>query len=241
MTDTFGRALADHYRGERTAPLIQRDGEERLEHPIEEFYFTDFDPAEHPESWMAEHLSGPLVDLGAGVGRHSLYFQERFETVAVEVSEPLVSVMDDRAVERTEQADMFTLREHFEPNRFTSALAWGTQVGLAATMDGLRTFLSDLAIVTTPDATALVDSYDPQTDGVEELLGYRAVPTPGLAHRVFWFEYEGTAGDTLLFQLFSPEKFREATVGTPWTMAEVLRPNESSAHYLIRLEKENGE
>lgn len=241
MTDPFGRALADHYRGERSEPLIQRDGEETLEHPIEEFYFTDFDPSTPPESWMVEHLSGPMVDLGAGVGRHALYFQERFETVPVEVGEALVTVMRDRGVEQATVTDMFALCEHFEPNRFASALAWGTQVGLAASMDGLRTFLSDLAVVTRPDATALVDAYDPETGGVDELLGYRSVPTPGLAHRDFWFECEDATGDALLFQLFSPEKFREATVGTPWTMAEVVHPENSGAHYLVRLEKEPGE
>ncbi|TKX83344.1 class I SAM-dependent methyltransferase, partial [Halorubrum sp. SS5] len=91
MTDAFGRAIRDHHRGERTEPLRQGDGEETREHPIEAFYFTEFDP--ESDAWLASRLDGPLVDLGAGAGRHALWFQKRFETVAVESSPALVETM----------------------------------------------------------------------------------------------------------------------------------------------------
>ncbi len=38
-TDPFGRAIRDHYLGERTGPLVDRDGDETREHAIEEWYF----------------------------------------------------------------------------------------------------------------------------------------------------------------------------------------------------------
>jgi hypothetical protein len=41
--DPFGRAVRDHHRGERTAPLLDRDGEATREHAIEEWYFGDHD------------------------------------------------------------------------------------------------------------------------------------------------------------------------------------------------------
>lgn len=86
MTDAFGRAVRDHHRGDRTDSLRQGDGEKTREHPIEAFYFDAFDPESDAGSWLASRLGGPVVDLGAGAGRHALWAQERFETVAVETT-----------------------------------------------------------------------------------------------------------------------------------------------------------
>jgi hypothetical protein len=296
MSDPFGRAIRDHYRDEQDAPLVQRDGEYAREHPIERFYFSAFDPETDDDQWLVSQLDGPLLDLGAGAGRHALYFQDRFETVAVEVSDHLVETMRDRGVADARRGDMFSLREQFERDQFQSALAIGTQVGLAGSMQGLRRFLGDLAHVTTPDATAVFDGYDPESErlhgeglredtteengedpegsgenteeseqgpeesgenteeseqGPEEsgenpeesdqeagMLGFRADPTPGLAYRLMWFDYEGTTGDGILFRLFSPDRVREAAVGTGWSVTDVRYTDEENPiHYRVALEK----
>lgn len=216
-SDPFGRAIRDHYLGEREEPLIDRDGDETREHAIERWYFGEYERDEWFESW----LNGPLLDMGAGVGRDSLFFQERFETVAIEVSEHLVETMDDRGVNDARFADMFSLKSYFGRDRFRSALANGTQLGLVGSMAGLRQFLGDLAFVTTTDATAVLDCYAPEKPATKHAFGYRADPTPGLAYRVMHCEYEGTVGKTLLFRLFSTDRLREATIGTVWNVAEV--------------------
>jgi hypothetical protein len=237
-TDAFGRAVADQFHGDREEPLLQRDGAEVLEHPIEEFYFGEFSAETEGGEWLAGRLDGPLLDMGAGAGKHALYFQEHHETVAIEPSDSLVELMRERGVEDARQADMFALRETFDRDRFQSALAFGTQLGLAGSMDGLRRFLGDLAAVTRPDANAVLDSYDPETAGTGELLGYRADPTPGLAFRVMTFEYEDEADEILLFRLFSPDRLAEATIGTAWKLAETRRGGgDNDYHYLAALEK----
>ena len=237
--DPFGRAILDFHRGEQTEPLFDRDGTDTRDHPIESFYFTEFDPERTENAdWLADKLDGPLLDLGAGAGRHALYFQEQFETVTIEPSEHLVTLMAEREVEDARQGDMFALREQFDRDRFESALAIGTQVGLAGSMDGLRQFLGDLAYVTTPDATAVVDSYDPTLERTTEQLGYRDDPTPDLAYRVLHFEYEGDVGPTLLFRLFSPDRLRQATTGTGWRVSEVRHhPPEDPCQYRAVIEK----
>ncbi|ELZ36334.1 hypothetical protein C471_16062 [Halorubrum saccharovorum DSM 1137] len=243
MTDAFGRAIRDHLRGERNEPLLHRDGGETREHPIEAFYFADFDPSEDPDhEWLASWLRGPLVDLGAGTGRHALFFQDAFETVALEPSPALVETMRDRGVDDAREGDMFALREQFPRGRFGSALANGTQMGLAGSMRGLTEFLGDLAHVTTPDATAVVDCYDPTRPATADLVGYRDDPTPGLAHRVMFFEYEGETDPVLQLRLFSPARLREAAVGTGWEIAEVARGDEGNGyHYRAALRKRGAE
>lgn len=238
MADAFGRAIYDHHRGDRTEPLQQGGGEETREHPIEAFYFDTFDPENDAGSWLASRLEGPLVDLGAGAGRHALRFQERFETVAIESSPALVETIRERGVADAREGDMLALRDAFDRDRFASALAIGTQVGLAGSMRGLSAFLGDLAFVTTPDATAVMDCYDPDHPAAADLLGYREDPTPGLANRVMWFAYEGETDPTLHFRLFSPDRLREAAIGTGWAIVAVDREGTGHGpHYRAALRK----
>jgi len=236
MPGPFATAILDHSRDERTAPLIQRDGEHAREHPIEDFYFGTASPDQDRTAFLLEHLEGPLVDLGSGAGRDPLFFQQRFETVAVEVDAALVDVMRDRGVEQAVVGDMFDLTANFEPDRFASALSFGTQVGLAKSMAGLRAFFADLAVVTTDDATAVVDSYDPTHPEASELLGYRDDEAEGLASRVMHFEYDGAVGETLLFRLFSPDRLATAAADAGWRVTTVRRAG--GEHYEAVLEKD---
>lgn len=237
-SDPFGRAIRDHYLDDRQEPLIDRDGDETREHKIEEWYFGAYERNEWLESW----LEGPTLDMGAGVGRDTLYFQDQFETVAIEVSEHLVETMRDRGVDNPRLGDMFSLREYFDRDRFQSAFAFGTQVQLAGSMTGLRQFLSDLAFVTTDDATCILHGYAPELERTAGIFAYREDPAPGLAHRIFHCEYDGAVGRTLVFRLFSVDRLREATVGSPWTVAEATygRPGteEDSSTWWAAITKE---
>lgn len=235
--DPFGRAILDHHRSERDAPLVQRDGEEALDHPIEDFYFGSHDPDQHKWTWADAYIDGPLLDVGAGAGREALFYQDRFEVVATDVSEHLVTTMRERGVEDARVVDMFALRESFAADRFESVLSHGTQLGLAGSMAGLRRFLENLYVVTTPSASVVLDSYDPGANDIEDLLGYRSDPTPGLAFRVMSFEYDGANGDILLFRLFGPDRLRAAAVDTGWVVDDICRPYDSDRYYQAALEK----
>lgn len=239
VPDPFGRAIRDFHRGEGDEPLYQCGDGYGREHPIEAFYFAPFDPDARPEHrWLLEglDLDGPVLDMGAGAGRHARHLQERTETVAIEPSEHLVTTMRERGVDDARRGDMFGLTHQFDRDRFRSVFAIGTQAGLAGSMDGLRAFLSDLAYVTDPDGRAVLDCYDPDGEGASEMSGFRADPTPGLAHRVIHFEYEGDVGPTLHFRLFGPDRLREACVGIRWTVADV-RYGDEGVHYRAALAK----
>lgn len=236
--DPFGRAIRDHYLGERDEPLIDRNGSETRKHKVGDWYFDDYQPTD----WFDSLIEGPLLDMGAGVGRDTLYFQEQFEAVAIDVSDHLVETMRDRGVADARQADMFSLREYFERDRFQTALSNGTQLGLAGSMAGVRQFLSDLAYVTTSDATAILDNYAPEKAGTKDIFAYREDPAQGLAYRVFHCEYDGVVGRTLLFQLFSVNRLRKATIGTPWTVTRFgyggLNPDADANQWLAVLTKQ---
>jgi SAM-dependent methyltransferase len=230
VPDPFARALRDHHRDERDAPLRVHGGGECREHPIEAFYFGD--PADDDAlPWIESWVDGPLLDVGAGVGRDARYFQERFETVAVEVSDALVETMRDRGVDDARRGDLFALDETFPPDRFRSVLIRGTQLGLAGSTDRLRSTLADLDAVTTADGTAVVDGYDPAHPGTADLIGYRDDPRDGLARRTIRFEYAGERGDPFEFLLFGPDRLRAAAADAGWRVAAVDRPSAADTGY----------
>jgi hypothetical protein len=231
MSDVFAQALHDHHFEEMQGPLVYRRGEETEEVSIE-FYF---DTVDGNRSWMEPYLDGPLLDMGAGAGRHSLHFQEQFETVAIEQSELLVEVLRDRGVRDARRVNMFNLTQTFAENRFESAIAFGTQVSLCRSVAGLTQFLNDLAYVTTADATAIVDGYDPEKEETKAKLDYYDDPADGLAYRLLQMEYDGEISEPWLYRLFTPDRFRDATRDTDWVVAEERYPTDSLYH--LALEK----
>lgn len=230
----FATALHDHHFEELQGPLRIRDGERTEDHPIEGYYFADYEG----DDGVLDAVEGPLLDIGAGAGRHALALQERFETTAIEPNEKLVEVMRGRGVEDAHAVDMFDLRDAFDPGTFRSAIIIGTQVGLARSIPGLRAFLDDLDHVTTADATVVLDGYDPDHERTTELIGYRESHDGETAYRVLQFEYDGSIGRPWLFQLFSPDDVERAAQDTVWDVTEVTRGQGDWAHtYNIVLEK----
>ncbi len=239
MTDPFGRAIRDFHRDEQSTPLKRFDGGDvEFEHPIEEFYFESRDPTSEHTAFLEKWLDGPLIDMGAGAGRDALYFGQDIPVVAIEVSEHLVRTMRQRGVENVRLADMFDLRASFGRDRFRSALSVGTQLGLAGSVAGLREFLGDLAYVTSPDATAVLDSYDPRSPELPTQLGYREDPRQGVSGRCFHFGYSGQVGRELVFRFVSPDRLREACQGTGWEPADLQGGvDEGWDQYRMALEK----
>jgi hypothetical protein len=231
MPDPFAQALHDYHFDEMQGPLVYRRGDETEEVGIE-FYF---DVVEGDDSWLNPYLEGALLDVGAGAGRHSLYFQDQFETVAIERNELLVEVLRDRGVKDARRVNMFNLPGRFEENRFESAIAFGTQVSLSRSMEGLTQFLDDLSSVTTANATAVFDGYDPEKETTKAKLDYYDDPADGLAYRLLQMEYDGILGEPWLYRLFTPERIREATARTDWEVAEVRYATENLYH--VALEK----
>lgn len=232
MPDPFAQALHDYHFDEMQGPFVYRRGEKTEEVGIE-FYFDEVDG---DDSWLDSYIDGPLLDMGAGAGRHSLHFQDQFETVAIEQNETLVEVLRDRGVNNARQVNMFNLPEAFEENRFESAIAFGTQVSLSRSMQGLKQFLDDLAYVTTANATAIIDGYDPEHEKTKAKLDYYDDPSNGLAYRLLQIEYDGTLGEPWLYRLFTPDRVRDATNNTDWEITEVRYVTENLYH--LALEKQ---
>lgn len=219
--------MLDYRRGD-LGTLRYRDGARTADGRVREYYFAP--PAEWDDDTVAlcERIAswgGPVLDAGCGAGKHALWLQERgVEVTGIDASPAAVEAARERGVDDARVMDLFD--PAFERGRFRTAYAFGTQVGLAGSLAGVRALLAEFARLTDGDGRAVVHNYDPAAVD-EELLGYRPDPREGVAHRCFHFEYEPTGserravGPTLHFLLFGPDRLADATIGTPWTVADV--------------------
>lgn len=242
--DALGLAMRDFHR-DRYGTLRYRDGRETKDGNVEEFYFAP------PSAWAAERIAqlrrladsgGPVLDVGCGTGQHVRWFQGHgVEAVGIDVSANAVATARDLGSRRVLVGDMFDLP--FGRDRFRAINCSGTQLGLGGSLAGIADVLETFARVTTDDAVALVDNYDPRALD-DDFFGYRPDPREGIGHRCFHFEYERATtapgpdaiGRSLHFLLCSPGRLREAAAETPWRVDEVF-PTDDGRFYRALLER----
>ncbi|MFC7232403.1 class I SAM-dependent methyltransferase [Saliphagus sp. GCM10025308] len=238
--DPLGRAMYDYHRGV-DGTLHYRDGTRTRDGNVEGFYFQPRSKWADQTIERLERLAthgDPVLDVGCGSGQHVRWFEDRrCVTTGIDVDRWAVATARARGADDVLVGDMFDLP--FEYGQFRSLQCVGTQLGLGGSLEGISALLEEFARVTDDRALAVVDNYDPR--GLDEsFLGYRSDPRDGVAHRCFHFEYRPVGDDsqlvgpTLHFLLCSPDRLREATIGTPWTLVETL---EREAHYVACLEK----
>lgn len=248
LGDPLGRAMFDFARGE-PGTLVYRDGEAVRDGRVEEFYFRP--PTEWPEQRIRELESvadagGPIVDVGCGTGQHVRWFEnEGLEAVGVDVSPRAVAAARELGTGDVLVGDMGDLP--FESDRFRALHCAGTQLGLGGSLAGITDLLRQFARVTTGDALALVDNYDPERLDAD-FFGYRPDPRDGIAHRCFHFEYDHptfaagvrAVGPSLHFLLCSPDRLRDALANTDWNERDVAYSDPDGGHYRVLLESDAG-
>ena len=167
--DAFGAALADHAAGVTAGPeliLEVDDGHRTPALPPAWFFLPD-------SSWSPEERevlghappAGPVLDLGAGAGRHALWFQSRgHEVTAVDASPGAVEVCRARGVADARLGD---LTDPPADKPWSTVLLMCGNLGLAGGWDETRALLTRLAPRCAPGAVVIADTIDPTALGDE--------------------------------------------------------------------------
>ena len=177
--DAWGAALVDHLRGVWVpTPQLETDAGHvgAAMHP--EWFFRRFDEWDW---WERELLplavQGPVLDLGAGAGRASLWLQDQgIAVTAVDSSEGAARVCRERGVRDVRVGD---LNAPPDDHRWRMILLLCGNLGLGGSWDGNRALLTRLAELAAPDAVLVGDSVEP--NGPPELglrIRYKRRATP---------------------------------------------------------------
>jgi SAM-dependent methyltransferase len=159
--DAFGAALLAHLEGRAGDELLLEvdDGFVTPAMPPSAFFLDEASwPAE--ERGVLGHASaGPVLDLGAGAGRHALHFQALgHDVTAVDVSPGAVEVCRARGVGDVRLGD---LTDPPTDQRWMTVLLMCGNLGLAGGWDETRALLRRLAAASGPGAVLIADTVDP--------------------------------------------------------------------------------
>jgi SAM-dependent methyltransferase len=216
--DAFGAALVDYLEGRDVPELVLETddgGTGPAMHP--EWFFRSF---ARWEWWdrkllpLVEH--GPVLDLGAGAGRASLYLHERgLAVTAVDASPGAVEVCRRRGVGDVRLGDV---NDPPADQRWAGVLLLCGNLGLGGSWEGNRRLLARLAELAAPGAVLVGDSVTPDGPGRVVLrIRYRKLVTP------WWPQYNIPA-----------ERMAALVDGTGWRLEMHLEDGEEHAVLLRR-------
>ena len=155
--EPFGEALEDFYNGKKKAEitLIRDDGLE-FNVPIEYFFRSPKDFS-NLEKEAIRLCKGKVLDMGAGVGPHSLELQRLgLEVYAIDISSHACEIMKKRGVKNVQCTDFYNLTM----DSFDTILLLGRSIGFVGNLKGIKKFLSYCKTRLNPEGIILLDSID---------------------------------------------------------------------------------
>ncbi|MDB5192324.1 MAG: methyltransferase [Segetibacter sp.] len=157
MQDVLGEAIYDYYHHQQKGKLWIHNKYGRKEEMPVDIYFRDDTEMPQLELFALLNCKGKVLDIGAGAGSHALALQQKgMDVTAVEISPKAAAVMQERGVENIIQQDIWTLQEE----RYDTLLLLMNGIGLAATLNGLTSFLQHAKKLLYNNGQLLFDSSD---------------------------------------------------------------------------------
>lgn len=232
--DVYGDALHDYHASQRLPePLLLHSSYGDIEEMPVEVFFRE--PEEFPE---LEHIAlalcdGHVLDVGAGVGCHALFLQNKgFEVDAIERSQTACSIMKTRGVKNVICADFFKLTN----KKYDTLLFLMNGIGLAGSIAGFRTLLAHAKTLLTPVGQLLFDSSD-----ISYLYEEYRITKPDhyMGEINFQYEYKGEFGDSFNWLYIDQRELIKIAREENWVV-QILDEDDDD-QYLVRMEPRRDE
>ena len=227
--DVYGEALDDYFvHQEEKFPLILHTSYgDQDEMPVEIFFR---EPDDFPElEFIGLSLcDGRVLDVGAGVGSHSLYLQEKgFEVDALELSQIACHIMQQRGVQHIICEDFYK----FEGQKYDTLLLLMNGIGLAGDVDGFRKLLQHSKELLTENGQLIFDSSD-----ISYLYNDYNIKKPAhyFGEIQYQYEYKGTRGNLFKWLYLDQDLLIKISHELGWVV-QILYEDEND-QYLVRME-----
>ncbi|MFY9574858.1 MAG: methyltransferase domain-containing protein [Blastocatellia bacterium] len=227
----FGLAVLDYFNGDTSATLIVYDELGQKHQQSVSLFFRD--PTEFPplENEALDLCRGRILDIGAGVGRHSLALQERgFSVCAVEVVPQCVTIMKRRGIRDSHCSDVLA----FQAEPFDTVLCLMNGVGMAGDLAGLQPFLSHLRSLAKTGGQLLIDSTDiREIPELSALVERKAETGQYFGEQQVQIEYKNLKGEPIKELFVESELLTETASRSGWT-CQIIRADKGG-RYLAQL------
>ncbi|WP_411272972.1 class I SAM-dependent methyltransferase [Daejeonella sp.] len=186
-SDVFGKALQDfHQFGESGKLWLHNNYGKPEEMPVEVFFRSE-DEISELEEFALSLSKRSILDIGAGVGAHSLILQGYAQDItALEISSAACEIMKSRGVKKVIHGDIFTAQKQYD-----TLLLLMNGIGLCGDMNGLNTLLPHLKTLLKKDGQILLDSSD-----ISYLYSNEDLPVENYYGQIsYQYEYESLKGN----------------------------------------------
>ncbi len=226
MKDVLGRAMHDYYFNDNPQKLwINNNYGEPEEMPVK-IYFRIEKKMPKLEQLAMELCKGTVLDVGAGVGSHSLVLQQKgFTVTAIDVSPKAVEVMQHRGVKEALVGDVFS----YQNKTFDTLLFMMNGIGFTGNVEKLRLFLQHAKTLINKGGQLIFDSSD-----VAYLYDYR-LPKRETYYGEIMYQYEYKNESTDWFTWLYIDRYLLARIaGEEGWRTEVLDEDDWD-RFLVRL------
>jgi SAM-dependent methyltransferase len=201
-SDVFGKALQDFYQFGQSEKLWLHNSYGAPEDmPVEVFFRSEEDISDLEECALSL-CKRKTLDIGAGVGAHSLILQSYGQDVtALEISAAACEIMKNRGVKNVINGDIFSGQQKYD-----TLLLLMNGIGLCGDMEGLDKLLLHLKTLLKKDGQILLDSSD-----ISYLYSADDLPTDNYYGEIFYqYEYNSVKGDWFKWLYIDFERLKNA-------------------------------
>lgn len=167
--DVWGLAYRRVHEGTLDACVLRRD--DGLAEDVPEMIASYFGPPEEQQLELLRGLSGRVLDVGCGVGRHVLWLQERgVEAVGIDHSPGAIAVARQRGCRQVHLGGVMDVE--FPDDSFDAAIMFGNNAGIGGTIEGCRAMFRRLARWVCPGGMLIAEGRDLLRSDYPEHLAY---------------------------------------------------------------------
>ena len=192
--DTYSQALKNYHEGKEPDKyeIVRDDGYSSIV-PLSVFFdtsnFSDI------ELIALDNCKGKILDIGAGVGRHSLELQLRkADITALDILQTSVDIMNNRGVKRVIHSDIMDLSNE----KYDTLLMLMNGIGMVGDPENLDAFLVKAKQLLTKNGVIIFDSVDVSKTNNPKHVDYRNKNISNnrlLGHQKLRINYAGVSGD----------------------------------------------
>ena len=223
--DAFGHLLIDYQNGEQNVGIVERVDGYILADDIELLaYFAEYHQwAEHQKLAM-EYVTGRVLDIGCGAGRHSLYLQKQgHDVLGTDISPLAIQLCKQRGIKNVSLVPITQLNSKL--GVFNTIIMMGHNFGLVGSYKRAQWLLRRFASMTTDDGKIIAETMDPyQTEDSAHLAYHQYNRERGrmggqLRLRMRYKQYANPWFDYLFA---SKSELEDILVDTSWTIERYI-------------------
>lgn len=238
--DLFAEALFRCYVSGSAKMRVERDDGSFTTEDLS-WYLTSYSAFPKYEKQALKFVSGRVLDVGCGAGRHALYLQRKgLQVTGIESSPHVAAIAAERGVRDVRIASACEKPlGAFERGAFDTVLMFGNNLGICGTETKFRGMLQELHRITSPSGRILASTRRlDETQKKQRAYIERNLRLGRSAGQVrLRLHYDGKRGAWFNLLLFSPGDLSRIVAEEGWDMTHLFSEDAVEDGYSVVLEK----